>query len=270
MKEKKYIGIDYHFHPNLPKGERSAEEKIREDYRRFLQNDVKAVIVTEHVYKSPSEAYSFMVRFRPRNFYVFPGMEYVTREGLDMVIFSDSERIYHYKELLPFKLTYEETIFFVKKKNLYAYVTHPFTLGTTSVYKKMGASFTKKTIRELGAVEEEYTGFSELKHVLNHPVLSVLFKKIIKEISWNEHVPMRYRPEKIRFIATGSDAHFPWDIGTHMRIAVHQPHVTRRDVFKLLTSNRVLDVVRRHQTTFFEKLIDLAIVFKEHMAKIEL
>ncbi len=264
------VGIDYHFHPNLPSSVGRAEEKIKKDYENLIRNDVRAVVSTEHVYKNPRLAYEMMTRLRPRGFYVFPGMEYVTREGLDLVIFSNSERIYDYEELEPFRLTYEEVVAFVKRKRLYAYVTHPFTLGRTSIYKKRGACFTKEMIDKLGAVEEEYTGFSELRRILNHSVLSGLFGKMLKEIKWNEHVPMHYRPQRIRFIAAGSDAHFPWDIGTHMRVAVHRPHVTRREVFKLLTSNRVLDVIKHRQTNLLEKLIDLTIVFCEHLAKTRL
>ena len=157
------IRIDYHFHPNLSGNDKRAKKKCLALWQRFQKKGINAVITTEHIYKNPRRAYELMKKYKPEELFCFPGMEYVTKEGIDIVIFSDSENIYNYTELKTFKLPYFDLIKFVNSKdNLYAYVTHPYTLGLTSVVNKLGKEAYSRSTDLLDAVEISNGAFDNL------------------------------------------------------------------------------------------------------------
>jgi hypothetical protein len=52
--------------------------------------------------------------------HIFPGMEFLTSEGIDIIIFSKTQKIYHYAQLKPYHLTMSQTLDFVSKHQLKA------------------------------------------------------------------------------------------------------------------------------------------------------
>ena len=157
---KSEIKVDYHFYPNFSRKEARATQKITKIYKKFQELDIKVVIVTEHVYKNYLRAWQLMEKYKPDNIFIFPGMEYVTKENIDICLFSKTASIYQYN-FRPFQLNYKELILFLKRHpDVFGFVTHPFTLGRTSIVDKKGKVFTKNAIDELGTVEAVYTVFS--------------------------------------------------------------------------------------------------------------
>jgi len=216
-------------------------------YDRFLASNIHAVLITEHVYKDYKRAWKLMQKFKPDEMHVYPGLEYVTSENIDLVIFSRTDDIYshHFK---PFQYSYRDIIRFIKRHpGLYAFDTHPFTLGRTSLMKKMGTDFVKEVDAELGAVEASYTVFSDEKRYLDKPILRRFFSKTISRITVNEKLPLEFYPKHLRFLAAGSDAHQINEIGASLCVQMH-----KNDVFYSLIHNRCLDIAGLRQK---EKLL---------------
>lgn len=90
----KWLAVDYHFHPNLPRSKRLAQQKIKKLYTTLEQAKIDIVVVTEHVYKNPARAYRAMAQYKPSHITLFPGLEYTTQEGIDIIIFARDESLY--------------------------------------------------------------------------------------------------------------------------------------------------------------------------------
>jgi hypothetical protein len=250
QKKVEEIRIDYHFHPNLPKNEVRAKLKIAAIYKKLVQLNITAVLITEHVYKDYIRAWQLMQRYKPDNLLIFPGLEYVTKENIDICLFSKTEDIYQHN-FKPFQLTYEEIMSFLKvHTSIYSYVTHPFTLGRTSVIDKKGEEFAKAAINELGSVEASYTVFSELKDKLQKSFIKRLVTKILRRIEKNEHIPPEFHPKNVKFLAAGSDAHYVWEIGTYVKVLLKE-----NDIFYSIVNNKQLHVIGSRQSNALQLII---------------
>lgn len=237
--EQMKINVDYHFHPNLPLNHMVALRKVKKIYLRCQEMEINCLLITEHSYKNPRRAYNYMKSFLPANFYIFPGVEYITRDKIDIIVFSRDEKIYDYPELRSFMLSFEELVdFVISKPDLEAFVTHPFTLGGTGIVRRKGIFFTRMMIDKLGAVEMSYTVFSSLKKAVNrHTIMRKIFARSLYKIGLNEILPREFYPKNIKFLAAGSDAHHIKQIGTCCELAVIG-EVSTRSVFQAIISNK--------------------------------
>jgi len=112
------------------------------------------VLSTEHVYKNPKRAFEFMKKFQPEGVLVVPGMEYVTKEGVDIIVFSKSESIYSYKELFPLEMTLNEFLDFVDNHNdLYTFLTHPYLKSKTGIVHNLGYKKFQDFLKRVNALE---------------------------------------------------------------------------------------------------------------------
>lgn len=216
------IRVDYHFHPNLPTSNARAARKVARLYKRFAQRGISAVLITEHVYKDPVRAWRMMQEQKPADITIFPGLEYLTKEGIDICLFAETDAIYSYA-WIPYALSYEEIIDFLQTHpDVRGFVTHPYTLGTTSIITKKGDSFTKEAIEALGSVECIYSVFRDLKKLLNFPILRLCTASLRARIDKNESLPLDFHPRTLRFFAIGSDAHHVWEIGPGAEVAMKE------------------------------------------------
>jgi hypothetical protein len=233
------LRIDYHSHPNLSKINSIALKKCKKWWRFFEKNKINCVLITEHAYKNPRRAFEFMNKTKPKGFFCFPGVECVTKEGVDIVIFSNNPKIYKLKQLAPLKTTYNEIIKLVcSKKYLYSYVTHPYTLGLTSVINKLGNKVYKDSVKKLGALEISNGAFDNLECFFRLFPLRFFFKSKLSKISLTKHIPKKDYPKPIKFLAAGSDAHFPEDLGNHFEINTPSKTISENKVFQLLSKNK--------------------------------
>lgn len=226
------FNVDCHFHPNLPNNNRRALKKCEKWWAAFKKNKINAVIVTEHVFKNPKRAYRLMKQTEPEDCVAFPGMEYNTKEGVDIVIFSDKEQIYDYDELRPYNLSYEDTIDFVLANDLHAYVTHPHTIGFTSVIKKLGYDVYRKSVDKLGAVEIVNMSCFDLYKLLDRFPFKYLFSGMLDSLKKVMFLPKNEYPKKVKFLAVGSDAHLFEEIRAYVRISA-----SKENLFERLVSN---------------------------------
>ncbi|MBI2013852.1 MAG: hypothetical protein HYS87_03445 [Candidatus Colwellbacteria bacterium] len=247
--------VDYHFHPNLPKSDKRARRKVAKIYSKLQDAGIRCVIITEHVYKNYRRAWQMMLEQKPANISIFPGLEYVTKENIDICIFAETEKIYQH-EFVPFKWTYEEVLAYLKQNtDIFGYVTHPLTLGQTSIVDKKGADFAKLAISQLGAVEASYTALSKLKNI-------IISKKTLNRIKDNENLPQEFYPKNIKFLTTGSDAHHPWDIGMCTEVE------EKSSVFDSIISNKSMKVVGKRDATVIQTIRSILTVIHEWWLKI--
>ncbi len=224
--------VDYHFHPNLPNEEAAALEKCKSWWKEFESKGINVVIITEHVYKNPKRAFQMMQAAKPKGCHVFPGMECLTSEGIDIIIFSKTQKIYRYAQLKPYYLTISQTMDFVSKHHLKAVITHPHTLGNTSIIKKTAPVDYEKYANKIKSLEVTNTAFNQLLYLLDKPLLRRIFAQKIQHILNTRKVPLANYPYDIKLITAGSDAHNLGEVGTHVLIST-----TQKNLFATIASN---------------------------------
>lgn len=233
------IRTDYHFHPNLPRNIKRADKKCKYIWEQLAQKGIHVVLVTEHAYKNPKRAFEYMRRHKPDSLYCFPWVECISQEGVDIVVFSDSEKIYDYKELQSFWLPYRDIIDFVNSKDdLSAYVTHPHTLWLAWVIKKLGYDAYQESSQKLGAVEISNGGLDNVYIFIEKFWLKKIFKNLSHKINKVKLLPRNDYPSTIIFLAAGSDAHYPEEIGNCYEIEVDVPIIQEDAIFAFIKNNQ--------------------------------
>lgn len=219
------LRIDTHVHPNLKLFSRSlTRRKARKMWQAFTNHHLDAVIVTEHAFKQPVQAFRAMKRFRPAgaNTHLIPGVEALTKEGVDMIVFSRDEYIFQQKDILtPYKLSLEELMCRIEHDDrLYGVVTHPFVLSATGMIAHFGVDRIRQSIKRLHFVERHNVCLWYLRTLFEWLGVSRFFPRLSQSFRTTEEIPQDIVGEGIVF--GGSDAHHPWDIGSHLQ--VHIPH----------------------------------------------
>ncbi|MAG07917.1 hypothetical protein CMO89_00420 [Candidatus Woesearchaeota archaeon] len=237
MKTSK-LRIDYHFHPNLPKNNQRALKKCRYWWEKLKENNIQCLIITEHSYKNPRRAFELMDKARPKGFFCFPGMEYITKEGIDIIVFSDTPKIYGLDELKPFRLKYNDLVDFVlSKKNLFAFVTHPYILGTTSVIRNLNRKDYTKAVNLLGAVEISNSVYDNLEIIMKKIPFNIIFKQKLENIKKTRDLPKSDYPKDIKFLAAGSDATYTQELGNCFEIDLPKKEVPS-NIFQYVAKNK--------------------------------
>lgn len=264
----KTIRVDYHMHPCLPKNKNRALKKCQKWWEFIKKHKLNCVLITEHVFRDCKRAYKLMKETQPEDIFCFPGMEHISKEGIDTVIFSSSEDIYNYKELKSFKMTYYELIDFVlKHQDLHAFVTHPYFIGYSSVAKNMGHEAYGYALDELRALELSLGALDNVYLFLDKfPFYKNMFKKTAQSINRSRNL---YKDEHygIRFFTAGSDAHHFDNLGTHLEINSEEEINTPEQVFNLLIDNNGRVFRSRDRMHFKSLVYDFFIVLLEGIIK---
>jgi hypothetical protein len=256
--------IDYHFHPNLPKSEKKAHKKSKKAWENFQKHNINVVISTEHVFKNPQRAFSVMKENKPDDAFLFPGIEYLTQEGIDVLIFSQDEKIYTHKELTPYNLSLEETVTFAEKNNYACSIAHPHTLGTTSIIKRMGQEKYLQYAQKTKSIELSNSSFNNILPCLNFFLLKKIFAKKIKQIENNRLVPEENFFQEVKFFAVGSDAHHPEQIGTYCKLT-HHAHELYEKIIN--NNNPEINEKTSTKTNFIILIRETICVFREFLIK---
>jgi|GEM_PF-2138080 len=238
------LRIDYHFHPNLNKSELKAIEMAHKWWQTLQEVGVNVVLITEHIYKNPKRAYEIMKRTMPKEMVCFPGMEYLTKEGIDLILFSQSESLYEYQELTPYNLTYEEAIIFIESHpDIHGFITHPYVPSKTGIIKNLGYEKFQYYLKRLGALEVVSVGGMQhviklLKALDNAQIISkkLSIKQRFKVRSSMKVPEFDYHLHDLKFIAVGSDAHHFSELGNYL--AVSSPSNALSDIFNTIISSK--------------------------------
>lgn len=222
------IRIDSHFHPNfnflLPEGfHRRHALRL---WKEFARSKLDVVFVTEHSYKHPLRSYETLLRYRPADAttILIPGIEALTKEGMDAIVFSRDEYLYTCKDIMtPWKLTMDTLLSRVcRDKRLFVIIPHPFIPCRTGLIHHRNREATKECIRRAHYVEKYNASLRSLSHLMCCLGLCETFKGVMRRLQQTADVPPSMI-EKGVLIFGGSDAHHWWDIGTHLVIHARKP-----------------------------------------------
>ncbi len=238
----KKLLVDYHFHPNLSKHDGLAQYKCRAIWKAFSKLHIDVAVVTEHVYKNPSRAYRILAAAKPDGHptHVFPGIEALSIEGIDMICFSETEEIYgHQKLMVPKQLSVEEMIDYVQgHPGLYASVAHPYSPGHSGLIRRLGKNEGERLIKKLGAVEVSNACFHGSKKIADYSGLSNIFQETREYMNYTSHLPEEFlKPLDISLFTGGSDAHVIVDMGSGLLVPAPTSS-DRQNIFETITHNQ--------------------------------
>lgn len=178
------IKVDYHFHPNFTYfSSFLTKKRALKLWDKFTIESLDFVVCTEHVFRRPLKAYQNMVKYRPldHNTILLPGVEYITSEGIDLIVFSKyPSKVFGIQELLtPFLLTVEEVFNLVKNDSeLRMIVPHPSTPSSTGILRVMDLKKLNKLHFEGVLLESSNYSFLYLNFILKKLRLNFLLKKL--------------------------------------------------------------------------------------------
>ncbi len=223
------LRIDYHVHPNFPRSRARATRRAHAWWRAFARTRLDAVILSEHSYKQPIASFELLSATRPRSARteVFPGVEVLTKEGVDLVVYADSlDALRPARALLqPWGLSYEAAVHEIGSRGLSAYITHPAGAGKTSVGKHKGCDFTRAMLAKVGAIERHNAAYLDVEHFFER-LPHTLMGRFLRVCDERSHTPEEfYHGVAFRYWAGGSDAHHPSELGSHVAI----PNMPRKD-----------------------------------------
>lgn len=228
--------VDFHVHPNLPSA--NADSWLNKWWANIARVKLNALVITEHAYKNPERAYTEMIRSQPSGskVIVLPGVEALTKEGIDVLAFAETDKIYDYNELTtPRALDMDELLdFFAKRKDVMGIIAHPFTPGTTSIITHKGEEYTRNAINKVGAVEVHNGAMLGVMKALEQTGLSVIFPEKYSRAKKTFELPKAFYPKKARLIAAGSDAHHPDGLGAGIKF--NAKWNSRADAFRKIAS----------------------------------
>ena len=159
----KRVRFDAHFHPQTSRFHirrklgLDINKRLQKWWNVFRQNDIRIIVSTEHTYVNPVEGYYLMRNSKPKDFdaVILPGVEAVSREGIELLIWSKDESIFEDDNvMMPFHKPINELVEIVSKnKNYQSCFPHPFGTGPGSAFPKISPYELLDYIGKTGMVE---------------------------------------------------------------------------------------------------------------------
>lgn len=263
------LRIDFHFHPNFTYTNLYfSKRRAGLIWDKFIEHELDAVVVSEHNFRHAAHSYRLLECFRPKGAKtaLIPGVEVITKEGIDIVVFGKKPfHVYGLKELLaPGLLTIEELVNIIKNNSqLHGIVVHPYMLGATGILT-CGEEKTRYAIESLGFVEGHNCAFGAFEKTFDDTVFQKIFKNTFTQVKCIKHLP--YEWAKCGAVVTGgSDAHHPWEIGGHIAIAARKDQ-NLDYIFEIITT-RSGTFIERYKIYRTELLRSIFTSFREHLIK---
>ena len=250
----KRLLVDYHFHPNLPLSQRAAVKKCAAIWKAFTEQSVDVVVITEHVFKNPRRAFTLLRDNKPENAttIIFPGIEALTNEGVDVIVFSQTDDLYDDpKIMVPKQLSVHDMVRHIKASpTLYGSIPHPFGPGHSSIVNHIGVIDSIAAIEKLGAIEVHNACFKGSIKFADRTGLARIFPTIRKQAELVDPVPEKYYTDiNITLFTGGSDAHIPQEIGSGMIVPVENS-ASADVVFTAIRTNTHIEFVSGSQRTY--------------------
>jgi len=238
---REQIFVDYHFHPNFRFGVREAN-RAKRIWRAFEQHDLGVVVVSEHSWKSPRRSYELLEEHRPPGCrtVLLPGVEVLTREGLDIVVFSHDVAWYGDPALegllQPYRLTCDQAAEVVSgESGMAAFLPHPYTRGTTGAVEFFGEELAAAMVRRIGGVEVSNNCYDDCLRIVGR-ICSRVLPETHRRMSLTQEIANEFlETTGAAFFAHGSDAHFPDEVGYGCLMEVESRPETPTDAFALVT-----------------------------------
>lgn len=235
--------VDYHFHPNFRFGRWEAKKAWR-IWNAFRRHDLGAVVVSEHNWKRPQESFELLAKHRPSGArtVLLPGVEVLTREGLDIVVFGSDPSWYRDRGasglLEPYRLSVEQTVDLVSsREGMAAFLPHPFTRGTTGAVDFYGEELAATLAGRIGGVEVSNNCYDDCLKMVG-PLCSRVLPDTHRRMSLTQSITEEFLDlAGVGFFAHGSDAHFPGELGYGCLMDVAAPPLDPHHAFELMTSH---------------------------------
>jgi len=233
--------VDYHFHPNFRFRGREAKRAHR-IWNAFERHDLGVVIVSEHAWKRPQESFELLEAHRPpgSRTLLLPGVEVLTREGLDVVVFSQDPLWYRERSLSPllqpYRVGVEEAVDIVAgRADLAAFLPHPYTRGTTGAVQYFGEADAASLARRIGGVEVSNNCYDDCLKIIGR-LCSRVLPDTHRRMSLTQSIAEEFLDQAgAGFFAHGSDAHFPDELGYGCLMSVGAPPASTMEAFDLMT-----------------------------------
>ncbi|MDD4049888.1 MAG: hypothetical protein PHX47_02655 [Candidatus ainarchaeum sp.] len=177
--------IDMHTH--LFKNKESAKKY----WKVVSENNLLGTAITEYNYLDPRKAYFELLKYKPKDKLLIPGIKILTDSG-EVLVFSEDASIYNYSILYEDKVSLKRLIDFCYKKKYLITIAHPFGLISNSATYILGLDRLEKIIKEKKIGVEAYTGtigylsyymhdsffLRKLRHILDYLELHRFFKTL--------------------------------------------------------------------------------------------
>ena len=246
-----HLFADYHFHPNFNFG-RCLKTQASQIWDAFKKHKLDVVVVCEHAWKRPTDSFHVLQDHRPADCdtFLLPGIEVLTKEGLDVVVFGPCGSWYSETNLSdlfePYHPRIDDVIRLVQQPHhpVRGFLPHPYTRGTTGTVEFYGLDEAKQLATALGGVEASNNCYEDALHLSRR--LGRWFPKTMERMLRTEDIGDEFLDEvKVDFIAIGSDAHFPAEIGYGCMIEVSDRPQSADDAYRAMTTNRTREGVPR-------------------------
>jgi len=259
------LRADYHWHPNMLRG-LAQKPRVKRSWDALTAAELDAVIATDHARMyHPADGYRRIADAMPASArtHVYPGLELATNDGMkgiEVVAFAEDDWYDDHPDLLkPHKMTLEEIIAYLHRaEDLHYFIPHPYLLFTALRRRYPSVPEMRRFLSTIRAYEVSNGCYDQILALLNNVPYcdSVRDSLLTSARPTSGHLPEEHEP---RFLAAGSDAHHPEDLGqVYVDIPVTHPAASlrRSQVFQVLTSNTDMSgLSSRKETT---SLVSLA------------
>ncbi len=252
--------IDCHFHPNFSLFSKYlTKSKANKIFKQFAKHKLDAVIVTEHVFKKPYQSFKRLKQLQPKDSktMLIPGVEAVTKEGIDVIVFSATDYIYEKKEIMTtWCLSLKDLLSQVAKdKKLHAIIPHPFLPNQQGLFKAIGYKEAKKILKEINLFEKHNDCFTPLIDFLHSTKLEQLLPNLQKKLKKVHTAQISLPPNVLQ--TGGSDAHHSWNIGSHLKLQCAKPESINQAIEKLHTiKDRQMHFVKNKMPAIIDLIIN--------------
>lgn len=177
--------LDMHTH--LLKNKESAKKY----WKLVRANDLLGTAITEYNYLNPKLAYDLLLKYKPKDKILIPGIKILTDSG-EVIVYSKDDKIYNYSILYEDRVSIKRLIDFCNKKGYLITIAHPFGLISNSATYILGLDKLEKLIKEKRIGVETYTGtigylsyymydsffLRKVRHILDYLELYKFFRTI--------------------------------------------------------------------------------------------
>ncbi|MFH1752105.1 MAG: hypothetical protein ABH821_04175 [archaeon] len=258
------LTLDLHNHLN--------EKKMNslEFWKKVKQRKIDVIASTEHSCYNPKEAFEKLLKTKPKDKILIPGIELDTSIG-HVLAYGFDDSIFDFQEFFGEKVDFKKVLKTAKENNIILSIAHPWGFSYDSAAYILGAEKLRQLIRKEDIGVETYTGiigylsyfvyeskwikkplslfeFLERNRLTRYTGLSRIGKKLKKKLeSKQTEVSMRCASaielgKEAKFNTAGSDTHTLNRIGTGV-LKIKFPknlHLNNKNVLTELKKKKII------------------------------
>lgn len=142
--------LDLHTH--LPR-----KASLKKYWKYVVDNKLLGTAITEYANKNPKISYQQLLKYKPKNKILIPGVKIKSDSG-EVIVYSPTPEIYDFSIIYEENVSLNRLIDFCDKKNYLIVIAHPFGLISNSASYIVGLNKLEKLVKEKNVGVEAYTG----------------------------------------------------------------------------------------------------------------